>query len=167
MLSFIPKWYSMKVEGRIQAEEVHGIQKRYDQEKYYVFILKVTRSGEKVPTYIFRTYKEFYEFHSRLCTLYPLSKFHSLPKGLSIGRSEVREVAQKRERDIGAFLQGLFRLSDEISHSDLVYTFFHPLHRDQKEANIHINKLKGKHISLLNLLATDINTLSSRTQEPP
>ena len=77
------------------------------------------------------------------------------------------QVAEKRKRDIGAFLQGLFRLSDEISHSDLVYTFFHPLHRDQKEANIHINKLKGKHISLLNLLATDINTLSSRTQEPP
>lgn len=57
MLSFIPKRYSMKVEGRIQAVEVHGIQKRYDQEKYYVFILKVTRQNEKVPTYIFRTYK--------------------------------------------------------------------------------------------------------------
>merc|ERR1712111_229705 len=40
------------------------------------------------------------------------------------------------------FLVGLFRLSEEISHSNLVYTFFHPLHRDQKEANIHINKLK-------------------------
>ena len=57
MLSFIPKRYSMAQEGRIQAVEVHGIQKRYDQEKYYVFILKVTRSGEKVPSYIFRTYK--------------------------------------------------------------------------------------------------------------
>ena len=108
-------------------------------------------------------FREFYEFHSRLCTLYPLSKFHSLPKGLSIGRSEVREVnfddlplitlhhifvkvAEKRKREIGAFLLCLFRLSDEISHSDLVYTFFHPLHRDQKEANIHINKLKGREI---------------------
>merc|ERR1740123_2392899 len=141
-LSFIPKKYSQEDEGRIVAVQVHGIQKRYDQEKYYVFILKVVRQKEKVPTYIFRTYKEFYEFHSRLCTLYPLSKFSSLPKGLTIGRSEVREAAEKRKRDIGAFLQGLFRLSDEISHSDLVYTFFHPLHRDQEEANIHINKLK-------------------------
>merc|ERR1711872_751563 len=66
----------------------------------------------------------------------------SLQKGLSIGRSEVREVAERRKSEIGAFLLGLFRLADEISHSDLVYTFFHPLHRDQKEANIHINKLK-------------------------
>ena len=104
--------------------------------------------------------REFYEFHSKLCTLYPLTKFHSLPKGLSIGRSEVREVveneeeqlaliydffkvAERRKNEIGAFLLGLFRLADEISHSDIVYTFFHPLHRDQKEANIHINKLKG------------------------
>ena len=57
MLSFIPKRYSMGSEGRISAVEVHGIQKRYDQEKYYVFILKVVRQSEKVPTYIFRTYK--------------------------------------------------------------------------------------------------------------
>ena len=49
--------YSMKGEGRIQDVEVHGIQKRYDQEKYYVFILKITRQNVKVPTYIFRTYK--------------------------------------------------------------------------------------------------------------
>eukprot|EP00092_Neocalanus_flemingeri_P001614 GFUD01001721.1.p1 GENE.GFUD01001721.1~~GFUD01001721.1.p1 ORF type:complete len:1837 (+),score=416.06 GFUD01001721.1:479-5989(+) len=142
MLTFIPKKYNMTGEGRIQAVEVHGIQKRYDQEKYYVFILKVSRTGQKDPTYIFRTYKEFHEFHSKLCTLYPLTKFHSIPKGLSIGRSEVREVAERRKNEIGAFLLGLFRLADEISHSDLVYTFFHPLHRDQKEANIHINKLK-------------------------
>ena len=54
------------------------------------------------------------------------------------------KVAERRKNEIGAFLLGLFRLADEISHSDIVYTFFHPLHRDQKEANIHINKLKGK-----------------------
>ena len=53
------------------------------------------------------------------------------------------QVAERRKNEIGAFLLGLFRLADEISHSDIVYTFFHPLHRDQKEANIHINKLKG------------------------
>lgn len=57
MLTFIPKKYNMANEGRIQAVEVHGIQKRYDQEKYYVFILKVSRTGHKDPTYIFRTYK--------------------------------------------------------------------------------------------------------------
>ena len=126
-------------------------------------------------------FREFYEFHSRLCTLYPLSKFHSLPKGLSIGRSEVREVnfddlplitghhifvkvAEKRKREIGAFLLCLFRLSDEISHSDLVYTFFHPLHRDQKEANIHINKLKGREIMLS---SSSIITMHYRAQRTP
>jgi len=141
-LSFIPKKYSQEDEGRIVAVQVHGIQKRYDQEKYYVFIMKVDRAGQPASTYIFRTYKEFYEFHSKLCLLYPLTKFHSLTKGLSIGRSEIREVAERRKNEIAGFLSGLFRLNDEISHSDLVYTFFHPCLRDQEEASIHIAKLK-------------------------
>jgi phosphatidylinositol-4-phosphate 3-kinase len=54
------------------------------------------------------------------------------------------QVAERRKNEIGGFLSGLFRLTDEISHSDLVYTFFHPLHRDQEEASIHIAKLKGE-----------------------
>merc|ERR1719187_1472338 len=141
-LSFIPKKYTMAGEGRITAVEVHGIQKRYNPKKYYVFILRVSRAGHLDPAYLFRTYKEFCEFHSRLCTLYPLSKFHSLPKGLTIGRSEIREVAKRRKKDIGGFLQGLFMMSEEVSHSDLVYTFFHPLLRDQEDTSIHAEKLK-------------------------
>merc|ERR1719220_2402788 len=129
-LSFIPKKYSQDDEGRIVAVQVHGIQKRYDQEKYYVFIMRVERATQKDPSYIFRTYKEFYEFHSKLCTLYPLTKFHSLTKGLSIGRSEIREVAERRKNEIAGFLSSFFRLTDEISHSNLVYTFFHPCLRD-------------------------------------
>ena len=84
--------FSMSGEGRITAVEVHGIQKRYNPEKYYVFILRLSRADQRDPAYLFRTYKEFQEFHSRLCLFYPLSKFHSLPKGLTIGRSEIREV---------------------------------------------------------------------------
>ena len=149
MLSFNPGKYSQATDGRIQAVEVNNIQKRYDQEKYYVFILKVERADEAAPTYISRTYKEFWEFHCKLCTLYPLSTFPALQRGLALGRSEVREVAERRRRDIGQFLVGLFRLADEISHSDLVYTFFHPLHRDMQETNIQLIKLKqqrGEHV---------------------
>jgi phosphatidylinositol-4-phosphate 3-kinase len=56
-LSFIPRKYSQEGEGRMVAVQVHGIQKRYDQEKYYLFILRVERAGQTDPTYIFRTYK--------------------------------------------------------------------------------------------------------------
>lgn len=140
-LSFIPNKYSMKSDGKMKGVEVHGIQKRYDTEKHYVFILKVTRQGIRDPSYIFRTYKQFCEFHSRLCTIYPLTKFHSLTKGYSI-RSNIKDVAEKRKREIAMFLQGLFQLAEEIAHSDLVYTFFHPLLRDEEEYSIHIQKLK-------------------------
>lgn len=34
-------------------------------------------------------------------------------------------------------------MASEVSHSDLVYTFFHPLLRDQQEASIEDTKLKG------------------------
>ena len=40
------------------------------------------------------------------------------------------------------FLGSLFECADEVAHSDLVYTFFHPLLRDQEEANVHIRKLR-------------------------
>jgi phosphatidylinositol-4-phosphate 3-kinase len=47
----------MKSDGKIKEVEVHGIQKRYDTEKHYVFILKVVRQGIRDPSYIFRNYK--------------------------------------------------------------------------------------------------------------
>ena len=69
--------------------------------------------------------------------------FYSLQSGLSVGRSNIKQVAERRRVDIEKFLHSLFKMADEISHSDLVYTFFHPLLRDQQEANINAVKVKG------------------------
>ncbi|KAJ4430502.1 hypothetical protein ANN_22718 [Periplaneta americana] len=66
-----------------------------------------------------------------------------LPSGLSVGRSNIKQVAERRRVDIERFLSTLFLMADEISHSDIVYTFFHPLLRDQQEANINAAKVKG------------------------
>lgn len=60
-----------------------------------------------------------------------------------VGRSNVKQVAEKRKYEIEKFLNLLFQMADEISHSDLVYTFFHPLLRDQQDSSIHKGKLKG------------------------
>ena len=54
LLSFIPKTYSLKSDGRIEAVVVFGIQKRYRPEKHYVFILKITRENEMEATFLFR-----------------------------------------------------------------------------------------------------------------
>lgn len=68
----------------------------------------------------------------------------SLPSGMSVGRSNIKQVADKRRADIEKFLLSLFKMAPEISQSDLVYTFFHPLLRDQQNADIHLRKVKGK-----------------------
>jgi hypothetical protein len=68
---------------------------------------------------------------------------YSLPKGLQLGRQEIHAVAEQRKHDIARFLESLFSLNISISQSDLVYTFFHPLLRDQQDADIHLRKLRG------------------------
>ncbi|KAL1459698.1 hypothetical protein WDU94_011655 [Cyamophila willieti] len=145
LLSFIPRTYALAQDGRIVSVEVYGYQKRYDPDKYYVFILKVERERQRDPTYLFRSFREFEEFQQKLCTYFPLSKFASLQSsGLTVGRSNIKHVAEKRRHDIKRFLDSLFNMADEICHSDLVYTFFHPLLRDQQEADIHETKLKER-----------------------
>lgn len=150
LLSFIPKTYTMQQEGRLKSVAVYGCQKRYDPEKYYLYILRVERANQPDPTFLFRSYKEFCELQQKLCIHFPLAKCHSLTSGLHMGRSNIKQVADKRRLDIERFLVSLFRMADEISHSDLVYTFFHPLLRDQQEvsvANIHTSKYKEKKAS--------------------
>lgn len=67
----------------------------------------------------------------------------SLPSGIHVGRSNIKTVAERRLPEIRHFLVSLFNSADEIAHSDVVYTFFHPLLRDQQEQNIHVAKVKG------------------------
>ncbi|XP_034937048.1 phosphatidylinositol 4-phosphate 3-kinase C2 domain-containing subunit beta isoform X2 [Chelonus insularis] len=142
LLSFIPRTYTMQQEGQLTSVLVYGYQKRYDPEKYYMYILKIQRKGQADPTYLFRSYKEFCEFYQKLCIHFPLAKVASLPSGISVGRSNIKQVADKRRADIEKFLLSLFDMAPEISQSDLVYTFFHPLLRDQKNTDIHLRKVK-------------------------
>lgn len=76
LLSFVPRVFTMSQEGRLKSVMVHGYQKRYDLEKYYVYILRVTRQNQPDPSYLFRSWKEFCEFHQKLCLRFPLGRFH-------------------------------------------------------------------------------------------
>lgn len=71
-----------------------------------------------------------------------------------MGRSNIKSVAEKRLPLIQRFLKSLFDAPEEIAHSDLVYTFFHPLLRDQQEAKLEMPKIKGKTQNLRNFLRT-------------
>ena len=64
-------------------------------------------------------------------------------KGGHLGRSSVQVVAEKRRSELDALLSALLGLAEEVAHSDLVYTFLHPLLRDQDEAaDVQVAKLR-------------------------
>ena len=53
-------------------------------------------SGEQCIDYLNPFIFQFAEFHARLCTEFPLTKFHGIA-GYNLGRSNVREVAERRK----------------------------------------------------------------------
>ncbi|XP_068627599.1 phosphatidylinositol 4-phosphate 3-kinase C2 domain-containing subunit alpha [Battus philenor] len=144
LLSFMPRTYTMAQEGRLVRVECLSYEKRYDPEKHYVYALRVYRQGQVTPSVLYRSYKHFTELYQKICLHFPLAKVHSLPSGLHVGRSNVRQVAERRLSDVQAFLTSLFNLADEIAHSDLVYTFFHPLLRDQQDVEPQRMKHRGE-----------------------
>ncbi|XP_013780089.1 phosphatidylinositol 4-phosphate 3-kinase C2 domain-containing subunit alpha-like [Limulus polyphemus] len=131
LLSFSAKTFTKHTDGCIKSVEMISCQKRYDPEKYYVYELKVTRENVSHSMNVYRTYREFWEFHQKLCMMFPLAKFHPLPRGSFVGRSNIREVAEQRRVEIDLFLKQLLKMAEEIAHCSLVYTFFHPILRDQ------------------------------------
>lgn len=126
-------------------------QKRYDPEKYYVYFVHIQREKQCEKTYLCRSFREFSEFHQKLCCLFPLVShlLPSLSKGRNLGRSSVKVVAEKRRSELDHFLVVLFGMAEEICHCDLVYTFFHSLLRDQEEENnVNVAKWRNKSPSL-------------------
>ncbi|GFN93851.1 phosphatidylinositol 4-phosphate 3-kinase c2 domain-containing subunit alpha-like [Plakobranchus ocellatus] len=134
LLSFVSKAYSMETDGKIASVELSGYEKRYTPEKHYIFILKVEREGQKVPMYIFRQFQEFVEFRDKLNEMFPLVSWPNFSTRVVIGRSNVHTVAESRKTEIGLFLSYLWQKTAEISQCELVHTFFHPLLRDEQEA---------------------------------
>ena len=136
LLSFIPKKFTKESDGEITNLDVMDCYKKYEPEvgKVYYYVLRVDRQYQPDPSFINRTYREFLEFNEKLSSLYPLAKFHVLPRPSNLIRSNTRDAALQRMNEIHHFIKGLMLLAHEISHADIVYTFFHPLLRDQEGA---------------------------------
>ena len=61
-----------------------------------------------------------------------------------LGRTHVRSVAEERREELEHFLQQLLSLAPEISECDLIYTFFHPMLKDEQDAGkINLQKVRG------------------------
>uniref|UniRef100_A0A8C3J9F7 Phosphatidylinositol 4-phosphate 3-kinase C2 domain-containing subunit alpha n=1 Tax=Calidris pygmaea TaxID=425635 RepID=A0A8C3J9F7_9CHAR len=136
ILSFSAKTYSLKQDGRIKQVSVFTYQKRYNPDKYYIYVVRVLREGQIEPSFVFRTFDEFQELHNKLGILFPLWKLPGFPNKMVLGRTHIKDVAAKRKVELNSYIQSLMNSSSEVAECDLVYTFFHPLLRDEKVEGI-------------------------------
>ncbi|XP_020780649.1 phosphatidylinositol 4-phosphate 3-kinase C2 domain-containing subunit alpha [Boleophthalmus pectinirostris] len=143
ILSFSPKTYSLKQDGRIQHAAIFSFQKRYSPDKHYTYAVRILREGQSEPQFIFRTFDEFQELHTKLSVLFPLWKLPSFPNKMVLGRTHVKEVAAKRKLELNNYVHNLLRSSTEVTQCDLVYTFFHPMARDDKTEGESALKMTG------------------------
>ncbi|TDH09929.1 hypothetical protein EPR50_G00091110 [Perca flavescens] len=132
ILSFSPKTYTLKQEGRIIHASIFSFQKRYNPDKHYTYVVRILREGQNEPQFLFRTFDEFQELHNKLTILFPLWKLPGFPNKMVLGRTHIKEVAAKRKLELNNYVHNLMRSSTEVTQCDLVYTFFHPIARDDK-----------------------------------
>ena len=128
-LSFAPKIHTIETEDQIRRICLEdNIRKLLDGNKQYYYAFLVYRVNQKDPQTILRTYKEVYELNQKLSTFFRLAKFYPLSRP----KSNSRDFAEKKLGEVRVFFEDLMQTANEILHSDLIYTFFHPLLRDQE-----------------------------------
>uniref|UniRef100_A0A6Q2WUC3 Phosphatidylinositol-4-phosphate 3-kinase n=1 Tax=Esox lucius TaxID=8010 RepID=A0A6Q2WUC3_ESOLU len=132
ILSFSPRTYTLKQEGRINDASIFSFQKRYNPDKHYTYVVKLRRDGQSEAQFLFRTFDEFQELHNKLCILFPLWKLPGFPNKMVLGRTHIKEVAAKRKIELNSYVHNLMRSSTDVTQCDLIYTFFHPIARDDK-----------------------------------
>lgn len=132
ILSFAPRTYTIKQDGRIRDASVFSFHKRYNPDKHYTYVIRILREGQSEPQFVFRTFDEFQELHNKLTILFPLWKLPGFPNKMVLGRTHIKDVASKRKVELSSYVHNLMRSSTEVTQCDLIYTFFHPIARDDK-----------------------------------
>ena len=135
VLSFTHGTYSVESDGLVDSARVVDFQKRYNPEKYYIYVVNICRVGVQEPSFVFRRFSHFHELHSKLSEAFPEINLPKLPSKIYIGRSQIRVVAERRRSELDDYIRHLLMMPPEVSESELLYTFFHPLQQDNKEAS--------------------------------
>jgi len=141
LLSFVPKTFTIETDGEIESLEVVSYYKLYEPEKQYYYVVNVKRFNQPDVTKVTRTFREFSELQIKLNGMFPSHNFHDINKSTSsflmdfVGRNNTREIAERRLIELKIFLKKLLTLPEGIKNCDLIYTFFHPILRDQQASN--------------------------------
>ncbi|XP_064480543.1 phosphatidylinositol 4-phosphate 3-kinase C2 domain-containing subunit alpha-like isoform X2 [Ornithodoros turicata] len=128
-LSFNPKEFSMASEGRIVALSLEDMKLRYHPERYYVFVVRVTRQFPPAQK-VMRTYKQFLELYGKMSKRFVEYEFYPLSRGPVFGSESDEALALKRKKDIALFLDSVMAQPEHVKHYKLMYSFFHPLPKD-------------------------------------
>ncbi|KAA0707732.1 Phosphatidylinositol 4-phosphate 3-kinase C2 domain-containing subunit beta [Triplophysa tibetana] len=146
VLSFAPRVYTMKTDGMIRSLFVCRHIKICTPSKGYSYVVKVEREGQQGSTLVQRTFEEFHELHSKLQLIFPSSKLPSFPSRFGIGRSRGEALAERRKESLNGYVYHLIHAAQEVAQCDLIYTFFHPLPRDERAGSVGtiVNALHNK-----------------------
>ncbi|XP_010578260.1 PREDICTED: phosphatidylinositol 4-phosphate 3-kinase C2 domain-containing subunit beta [Haliaeetus leucocephalus] len=133
-LSFAPRTHTIKTSGRIHDVFLCRHERVFNPSKGYTYIVKVQRESPGEVAFVQRTFEEFQELHNKLRLLFPSSLLPSFPSRFIIGRSRGEAVAERRKEELNGYIWHLIHAAPEVAECDLIYTFFHPLPRDEKAA---------------------------------
>ncbi|NXE12092.1 P3C2B kinase, partial [Lophotis ruficrista] len=155
-LSFAPRTHTIKTSGRIRDVFLCRHERVFNPSKGYTYVVKVQRESPSEVAFVQRTFEEFQELHNKLRLLFPsslLPRYPRRPPGLPatprallsvcprsfpsrfvIGRSRGEAVAERRKEELNGYIWHLIHAAPEVAECDLIYTFFHPLPRDEKAA---------------------------------
>lgn len=136
VLSFARGTYSVDSDGLVDSARVVDFQKRYNPEKYYIYVINICRVGVQEPSFVFRRFSHFYELHTKLTEAFPETNLPRLPSKIYIGRSQIRVVAERRRNELDDYIRHLLMMQTEVSESELLYTFLHPQQQDIQAASL-------------------------------
>ncbi|XP_018614153.1 phosphatidylinositol 4-phosphate 3-kinase C2 domain-containing subunit beta isoform X2 [Scleropages formosus] len=143
VLSFAPRVHTLKSDGLIRNLYVCRHIRTYSPSKGYTYVVKVEWDGQQGSTLVQRSFEEFHELHSKLRLIFPSSKLPSFPSRFVIGRSRGETMADRRKDELNGYVWHLIHAAPEVAECDLIYTFFHPLPRDERPGTVS-NTLQNK-----------------------
>ncbi|CAH1784583.1 unnamed protein product [Owenia fusiformis] len=116
----------------ISLLRVIDVDKRRIPDKHYVYVIQVTWS-DGITNIVYRRYSKFFDFQTKLLDKFPIEAglvdpsqrmIPFLPGKILFGRSQIRRVAEERQKEIDAYCQALIKLPTNISECDDVLNFF-------------------------------------------
>uniref|UniRef100_A0AAQ5ZML0 Phosphatidylinositol-4-phosphate 3-kinase n=1 Tax=Amphiprion ocellaris TaxID=80972 RepID=A0AAQ5ZML0_AMPOC len=135
-LSFAPRIHTAKSDGLIR--NLYICRHIRPASKGYAFVVKVEREAQQEVQLVQRSFEEFHELHSKLRLMFPSSK---LPRYTTTTTTQLRHnysytTATTTQLQLNNYsytttqLLQSFQVCVCVLQCDLVYTFFHPLPRD-------------------------------------